>query len=95
MSRKTALSLAEEVRELRQVVVGLTDQIQVLRVALDEMVDVLGWAAQNDKLALRCPLAPLASMPLDPLSPDWELNCLTPADLPAPSPPPRRETLFD
>jgi hypothetical protein len=79
---------------LRQTVERLADEVRVLCDALDEASDHFTWAAQNDKLGCRAPLTVLTSMPLDPLSKDWELNRLSAADLPS-SPTVRRTSLFD
>ncbi len=87
--------LATEIAELRQAVERLADEVRVLRDVLDEARDEFTWAARNDKLGGALPPTVLTSMPLDPLSKDWELNRMSAADLPPDSPSVRRTSLFD
>lgn len=87
--------LAEEVRELRDAVTRLSDEVAVLRSVLDEVRDELGWVC-NNREEFRCPhpVMHITSMPLDPLAPDFgervnkysakDLAELSSTDTPAP-----------
>jgi hypothetical protein len=93
--KASAASLTEEIAELRLAIERLADEVRVLRDALDEARDEFTWAARNDKLGGALPPTVLTSMPLDPLSKDWQLNRMSAADLPSDSPAVRRTSLFD
>ena len=78
----------EQVEDLTQAVLSLTEQVRVLRQAVDEIGDELGWAIRNRVVVIQ-PLEPqsrrITSFPLDPLAEDFHerVNAVTPADIPA------------
>jgi len=73
----------EQVHDLTQAVISLSEQVRVLRQAVDEIGDELGWAIRNrvvfvepiDATARR-----IRSMPLDPTAPDFHerVNAIDP-----------------
>jgi hypothetical protein len=75
---------AELVRRLTDAVEEVAGELKVLRTALDEIRDDLGWAISNDRFRPETQPVPLTSMPRNPLAPDWSerLNRFGPGDLP-------------
>lgn len=76
-----------ELSELHAAVDRLTDYVKVLTVAVDELTREIQW--RNRQLE-DPPHSPhrviLTSMPLDPTADDWQLNRVTPDDLPSDNP---------
>ena len=101
MPRRTSddESLREALADLRGTVEELRDQMRVLTTAIDDLTLELQWRnrqSQDDRYSSRNPV--ITSMPLDPSADDWEINRLSPADLPqeaVPATSPRRHSLFD
>ena len=60
---------AEQMELLIAAVERLTDEVRVLRDAVDELAGGVRWAARNDKLS--GPVFVLTSMPRDPAAPNW------------------------
>lgn len=93
---------SEQVCDLTDAVLTLTEQVRLLRLAVDEIGADLGWAIRTRVLdRLPPPSATrITSLPLDPLADDFyeQVNALTAADLPADEPapqappPPRRQS---
>jgi hypothetical protein len=85
--------------ELIVAIEQLTEQVQLLGHVIDDLTSELQWQNRNQPRD-REPPAALTSMPLDPTTPDWQINQHSAADLP-PAPQvsgtPRRpaRTLFD
>ncbi len=95
----------EQVEDLTQAVVSLTEQVRVLRQAVDEIGDELEWAIRNRVVMVKpieFPQPRITSFPVDPLAEDFHerVNAVTAADLPpdADSIPasstPRKQALF-
>lgn len=84
-------AIHDRLEHIAEVVRENTEEIGVLRDAIDEEKEVMEWAAQNDK-----PIFRLTSMPVDPAALDFaqKLNSLRPEDLPAAEEPTRQATLF-
>lgn len=98
------------IKRLIDAVETVADQLQVLRVVLDEIREEFVWALRNpEHFHAPTPICRVTSMPSDPCAKDWgeRLNRFTPQDLPpeqspppapplasAPSPP-QRGLLFD
>jgi len=64
---------------------ALTNQVEVLRQVLDEVREDLQWVLQNDKLgraSTPCQPVRVTSMSKDPCAADWEINRVSPDDLP-------------
>lgn len=75
----------ESVHELTDAVLSLTDQVRMLRLAVDEIEQELGWAIRTRVLD-NFPTSPptrITSLPLDPLCEDFHrhVNAVQPADL--------------
>jgi hypothetical protein len=72
-------AIHDRLEHIAEVVRENTEEIGVLRDAIDEEKEVMEWAAQNDKRIFQ-----LTSMPVDPTAEDWaaRMNMLTPSDLP-------------
>jgi hypothetical protein len=72
-------AIHDRLEHVAEVVRENTEEIGVLRDAIDEEREVVEWAAQNDKRIFQ-----LTSMPVDPTAEDWaaRMNTLTPSDLP-------------
>lgn len=80
----TSRSTAGELAELRAAIERLTDTVQVLIQAVDQLTDEVQW--RNNQLRGRCPSLPpvtLTSMPKDPTAKDWQINRVKPDDVPA------------
>ena len=79
-------AMSEEVVELTEAVLTLTEQVRMLRLSLDEIEQELGWAIRTRVLDRLPPPSPtrVTSMPLDPLAEDFHerVNAISPADLP-------------
>jgi hypothetical protein len=72
MSKKIPAPTPEMVEELTLAVNSLTDQVRMLRQAVDEIGDELGWAIRNRVIPeLLPPVIPITSMPVDPLADDF------------------------
>jgi hypothetical protein len=89
----------EEAVELRLAIEALMDYVESLTQSIDNLTIELQWRNRQDNDGRYTSTATiLTSMPLDPAARDWQINRLTPADLPPePTPVPnrRRQTLFD
>ena len=81
--------------EIAAAVEQLVEEVQLLRMALDDVLAELQW--RNNQADRRDP-APfvVTSLPLDPAAKDWHINRCKPEDVPAEPPVDRRgRTLFD
>jgi hypothetical protein len=89
----------KEAVELRLAIEALMDYVESLTQSIDNLTIELQWRNPQDNDGRYTPTATiLTSMPLDPTARDWQINRLTPADLPSePSPESsrHRQTLFD
>jgi hypothetical protein len=92
-------SVADELSNLCTDIEELRDYVQILTRAIDDLTIELQWRNRQSSDSQFSPAPPvLTSMPCDPTDRDWQLNRLSPADLPKepiPVSPPRRHTLFD
>jgi hypothetical protein len=83
-------SEADGHEELLDAVQALTDEVRVLRHAVDELREEIQYAVRNliDMPEVMQHARPLTSMPIDPAAPDFaeRVNRLTPADLPPEEP---------
>jgi hypothetical protein len=89
----------EEVAKLRLAIEALMDYLESLTQSIDNLTIELQWQNRQTSDDRYSPTTPiLTSMPLDPTARDWQINRLTPDDLPPETPPvreTRRQTLFD
>ena len=78
---------SDQVCDLTDAVLILTEQVRMLRLAVDEIGEELGWAIRTRVLDRLPPPSParITSLPLDPLAENFHehINAVTPADLPA------------
>jgi len=84
-------AIHDRLEHIAEVVRENTEEIGVLRDAIDEEKELMEWAAQNDKPILR-----LTSMPVDPTARDFaeKLSSLRPEDLPPVEESTAQRTLF-
>lgn len=82
----------EQIDDLTQAVVSLTEQVRVLRQAVDEIGDELGWAIRNRVVTVQpleavSPRPCITSFPADPSAVDFHerINAVRASDLPADS----------
>lgn len=79
---------ADELVDLAYAIERLTQRIEVLTSAVDQLTDEVQFANRNMQDA-RPPPEPvvLKSMPLDPAADDWQLDRTAPEDISAAEPP--------
>ncbi len=77
-------SLPEVVLALTEQVKNLTDHVQVLWTAIDDIRQEFEWAVRNDRMRGTEPPMHITSMPKDPCAPDFgeRINRFTPANAP-------------
>ena len=78
---------SEQIDDLSQAVISLTEQVRVLRHAVDEIGDELGWAIRNRVVmveSVETYSKRITSFPIDPTAENFHerVNVLTAADLP-------------
>ncbi len=86
---RTSRAAAGELAELHAAVERLSDTVQVLIEAVDQLTEEVQW--RNNQLRDRCPRLPpvvVSSLPLDPTTKDWQINPTKPEDLPDETPSP-------
>lgn len=77
----TNRSTAAELADLRQAIERLADAVAVLIQVVDQLTDEVQW--RNNQLRdLSLPPLVLTSMPKDPTARDWQINRVSPDDLP-------------
>jgi len=76
---------AEQVCDLTDAVLTLTEQVRMLRLAVDEIGAELGWAIRTRALDRLPPPSPIriTSLPLDPLAEDFheQINAVDPSSI--------------
>lgn len=77
----------DQIDDLTQATISLTEQVRMLRHAVDEIGDELGWAIRNRVMtveSLESYSQRITSLPTDPAAEDFHerVNAVTAADLP-------------
>lgn len=92
---RTPAPTPEMIEELSSAVQALTDQVRMLRQAVDEIGDELGWAIRNRVIPKRQPpTIPLVSLPLDPLADDFCQRVNEVPSMPTEAPPRHQVSLW-
>ena len=86
MAKSRQAAAPETTDDLSTAVAALTDEVRVLRQAIDDLREEIQYATNNllDRSAPPLPHRRIVSMPLDPTADDFakRLNAVTPDDLP-------------